>query len=95
MKDFLLNDNGDLLIKNNDLQIGFSDLQHQEHLLIAHKGSVKEFPNVGVGVENFLNDSDVDGMLSEVRAQFEGDGMTVSKLDYNEETGEIIYDANY
>lgn len=95
MKDLLLNDNGDLGIANNDLQIGYSDLQHQEHILIAQKGNFKESPDVGVGVENFINDSDIDGLLSEVRAQFEKDGMTVTRVDYDENDEELIYDANY
>ncbi|MGN6604569.1 MAG: hypothetical protein ACTHK8_19070 [Ginsengibacter sp.] len=94
MKDFLL-DGAGLMIKDNDLAVGFSDFQHQEHLLIAHKGSVKRFPDVGVGIENYDNDTEVDSMLSEIRAQFEGDGMTVKNLDYDFETGELTYDANY
>lgn len=95
MKDLVLNDNGDLGIANNDLQIGFSDLQQQEHILVAQKGSVKEFPDLGVGIENFINDSDIDGLLSEVRAEFEKDGMTVTKIDYNENDGQLNYDAKY
>ncbi len=95
MKDLILNDNGDLGFVNNDLQIGFSDLQHQEHILIAQKGSLKESPDAGVGMQNYDNDSDIDGMLSEVRAEFEKDGMDVSRIEYNEQTGELSYDANY
>ncbi len=95
MKDFLLNSNGDLDISGGDLHIGFSDLQHQEHILIAQKGSLKELPDRGVGIENFLNDSEIDEMVLEVRSEFEKDGMTVNKIKYSEETGNLDYEANY
>lgn len=95
MRDYLLDDTGDILISNNDLQTGFSDLQHQEHILIAQKGSLKEFPDRGAGIENFINDSEIDEMVSRVRIEFEKDGMTVEEINYNEQTGELNYDAKY
>lgn len=95
MIDYLLDDTGDILISNNDLQTGFSDLQHQEHILIAQKGSLKEFPDRGAGIENFINDSEIDEMVSRVRIEFEKDGMTVEEINYNEQTGELNYDAKY
>lgn len=107
MKDFLLSaapsislagttlPAGDLIIANNDLQIGFSDLQHQEHILIAQKGSLKELPDRGVGIENFINGGELDEMLNMIKVEFEKDGMAVSRIDYNEETGGLDYDATY
>lgn len=91
----ILTDGGDLGVQGGDLLIGFSDLQHQEHLLIAQKGMYKQYPDVGVGIENFLNDSEIDDMLDMVRTEFVKDGMTVTKLLYNEETKDLDYAANY
>jgi hypothetical protein len=95
MQDLLINTDGDLIYKDNDIVIGFSDFQHQEDLLIIQKGELKETPDCGVGIENFLNDGDIDGMLSEVKSQFTKDGMEVNKLKYDEATGNLNYDANY
>lgn len=95
MQDLLTDETGDLGIQGGDLLLGFSDLQHQEHLLVAQKGMYKQFPDVGVGIENFLKDSGIDEMLTEIRAEFIKDGMTVTKLNYNEQTGNLDYAANY
>jgi hypothetical protein len=96
MTDLQLNTTtNDLVLVNADLSIGISDGQQQECLLIAQKGSVKQFPDAGVGIENYLNESEIDDMLREIRFQFEQDGMVVNQLDYNEQTGQLNYDANY
>ena len=95
MKDLLLDSGGNLVIENNDFKIGTSDLQHQEHILIGQKGCLKEFPDRGVGIENFLNGEMIDEMLNMIKIEFEKDGMTVDKLSYNEQTGQLDYNANY
>lgn len=96
MKDFLVNtETGDLKISNKDLVVGWSNDQHHEHLLIAQKGSIKQFPDTGVGIENFLNDSGIDEMLREIRFQFEKDGNNLKELSFNEQTGDLKYDADY
>lgn len=95
MKDFLLNDNNDVDFGSNDLKIGVSDYQHQQHILIAQKGSLKEFPTRGVGIENYLNDGEIDEMVREIRSEFEQDGMSVNEISFDEQTGELNYDANY
>lgn len=95
MKDFLLNRYGDLDLSNGDLHIGYSNLQHQEHILIAQKGTLKQYPDRGVGIEDFVNESEIDEMVSEVRAEFQKDGMNVTRIKFIEETGQFDYDANY
>jgi len=95
MKDLLLDTNNDLILNNADLNIGVSDGQHQEHLLIAQKGSVKQFSDTGVGIENYLNESEIDAMLREVRYQFEQDGMAVNEVSYDEQQGKLNHDAKY
>lgn len=86
---------GDLAIDNGDLIVGYSDFQHQEHLLVAQKGQYKQNPDVGVGVESFLRDSEIDLMLNEVRNQFFKDGMNVKAVAYDEQTGQLTFDADY
>lgn len=95
MTDLLLDDNNDLIIDGNDLKIGFSDYQHQSLLLLLQKGELKENPLATVGIINYLRDSDIPGMLAEIRTRFVNDGMTVSNLTYDEQTGNLNYVANY
>ena len=95
MTDLLTGNNGDLQIVGNDLQAGYSDEQHKEHLLISQPGQIKEDVSIGVGIEDFLNDSDISGMLAKVREQFEKDGMEVNSISFNEQTGDLNEDAEY
>jgi len=94
MKDILIGDTG-IVIENNDMVIGYSNYQHQEHLLVQQKGELKQDPDVGAGIENYLRDDEIQEMTSEVATQFTKDGMTVNRINYNEEAGDLDYDANY
>ena len=95
MQDILLDTNNDLLIVDNDFVIGESSRQHQELLLLLAKGELKESPEATVGIADFINESEVDGMVFEIRKRYEADGMTVNSISYNETTGDLNYDANY
>lgn len=95
MTDILTDENGEVLTDNGDFVTGNSDYQHQHFLLLFQKGELKEKPDVGTGLINFLNESDIDGMLREIRIQFEKDGMEVKALGFDEQLGKLNYDANY
>lgn len=95
MKDILLDQNADLAILNGDFVVARSNEQHQEHLLVFQKGALKDLPQVGVGLENYLMDDDIDGMLREIRHQFEKDGMAVQAVAFDELTNGLTYDADY
>jgi hypothetical protein len=94
MKDLLKAGNGDLSIVGNDLAIGVSDRQHQEDLILDEKGSIKQFPDTGVGAQEFLESEDESGLLREVSLQFTADGMNVKKVAYDS-AGKLIVDAPY
>lgn len=74
---------------------GPADEQHQELLLVTKKGAWKENPLTGVGLIEYLMDNDVNGMLREVRRQFEADKMTVNSVGFDEVTGNLKFDAAY
>ena len=95
MIDILLDTNNDLLIVNNDFVIGESSGQHQELLLITEKGQIKEKPEATVGVIDYINDDEIEDMKFEIRKKFEDDGMDFKKINYNETTGDLTYDATY
>jgi hypothetical protein len=95
MKDLLLDDSMDLKIANGDFVIDRSDEQQQEVILLATEGDFKQHPDVGVGLEGFIHDEDIEGMVAKVRAQYSADGMTVNEVAYIPETGKLDYDAKY
>ena len=94
MKDLLHDTNGDLLIAGNDLVVGNSDLQHQQDLLLTEKGSIKQYPDAGVGSYKFLESEDEAGFLREIGLQFTADGMDVKELSVTAD-GKINVNADY
>lgn len=94
MTDILLDELGDLTFNNGDLVIGRSNEQHQKHILIANKGEYKEFPEVGVGIIDMLNNEAYTETLIETKKQLQYDGMSIKNVSYNEE-GKLIIDGNY
>lgn len=93
MNDLLLDENFDLQITAGDLTIGASTYQHQQCLLLADKGSFKQYLATGVGAINYLKDENPDDFLREVRQQFAADGMQVKAIAF--ENQKIKIDAKY
>lgn len=95
MRDFQLNNDLDVLLANGDFATGESNEQHMHLLLVTQKGAWKERPMVGVGIDNYLLDNNIDGMLREIRGQWTEDGVLLERLSYEEATGKIDFDGNY
>lgn len=94
MNDFKLDETGDLLIVNGDFVITDATLQHQEHIIVAQKGEYKEHPEIGVGISNILNDENPRDVITQIRRNFEYDGMEVKQLEFDAKGG-IVVDAPY
>ncbi len=94
MNDTLLDKYGDLDFTNGDLNIGYSDNQHQEHILLANKGEFREFPELGVGIDKILSDDDYIPVLIEMKKNLQYDGMTINNIKIDE-TGNLDIDGNY
>lgn len=94
MKDLLLDENGDLKIENGDFVVGKSDEQHQLDIMLAEKGEFKEFPEVGVGIQQMLSDDNFTPMLIEAKKQLEYDGMRVNDIIFKQ-GGKLIIDGKY
>lgn len=94
MKDFLLDENGDLKIENGTLVIGNCEEQNQALLLKLPKGAIKEHPGATVGIMNYLESEDPAALLLEIRQRYTDDGMVINKLGFNDE-GKLIIDAVY
>jgi len=91
MEDLLLDENGDLSFSDGDFVIGFSDEQHQQHILIANKGEYKEFPEIGVGLIGMLGDDDYTPILIEAKKNLQYDGMTVRNIKFENDGNLTIY----
>jgi len=94
MTDIILNKTGDLHIQNGDIILGYCDNQHQEHILLANKGDYKEFPELGVGINNMLNEDDYMPFLIESKKNLEYDGMKINNIKF-EENGNLNIDGYY
>ena len=92
MKDFLFKD--DLQITNGDLAIGESDNQHQEHILKAFKGEYKKTPEIGVGIEQMLNEDSPVSFIIEAKKNLEYDGMKIKNI-YFSDNDKLIIDGKY
>jgi hypothetical protein len=94
MTDILTIEN-DLQIANNDLVMGESTLQHQNHLLISVAADIKEDPLAGVGLQLFLKDeTTADGLTGVIKEKFERDGMNCKYVNIDNE-GKLVIDASY
>lgn len=93
-QDFLMDAAGNLRIENGDFVIGDATDQNIREILSSHKGEYKEYPAIGVGIEDMLNEDDYNEMLVEAKKNLEYDGMTVEELRFLED-GNLIVDAKY
>jgi hypothetical protein len=95
VKDILVDaDNFDLLIKDGDFVVGYSDNQHQEHLILAYKGYYKESPLAGVGIEMYIKSAGTAGEIQrEIKVELENDKYLVNTVTVNANYG-VYIDAN-
>jgi hypothetical protein len=90
MNDVKLNSVLDLDIANGDLVTGEATEQHQQLLLTTVKGDWKENPTIAVGLFGFLKDNDAEGLLGEIKQEFERDGMRVDSLSFDGQNVNVI-----
>jgi hypothetical protein len=75
------------------LVVGDVTYQNQAMILKAQKGEFKENPAVGAGIEDIVNDNDLQLWRKEIAEQLEADGQRIDRLVLNEK--EFILDAKY
>jgi hypothetical protein len=69
MKGILLDNDGDLMIRNGSVVIGDVDAQITEHILQAYPGAYKEVPTIGAHLAGDLNgtfDPFLEGKIKEM-----------------------------
>ncbi len=81
MIDFKLDENGDLDLSANGLASQESTLQHQADIIWAEKGWWHFSPTLGVGLQQYLNESDTfPGLVQVIRQELERDGLSVESV---------------
>ena len=92
MIDILIDE--DLEFEDGDFAIGISDKQHIKHILKAFKGEFKEFPELGVGIEQMINDDNYMDILIEAKKNLQYDGVEVKNIKFTDE-GKLNVDGRY
>jgi hypothetical protein len=86
VKDFKLDQDGDLEIKGGDFQLVESDQVHIEHILKSNKGYYFETPLLGVGIINEVNGPKTRQELKQtIRRQLVLDNYSVKEVNINED----------
>lgn len=81
-------------IVDGDFVIEESTYQHQQILLLAEKGDLKQFPTSGVASKRYLESERPDNYARAIRQEFVADGMEVTEIIFSENL-EISIDAKY
>ena len=92
MIDILIDE--DLEFEDGDFAIGISDKQHIKHILKAFKGEFKEFPELGVGIDQMINDDNYMDILIEAKKNLQYDGVEVKNIKFTNE-GKLNVDGEY
>ena len=75
------------------LSIGDVTAQNQAVILVAHKGEFKEYPTLGVGLNDIINDNNSPYWENEIAKQLQADGQRITRLSLDENG--LILEAHY
>lgn len=86
MKGILLhNKTNDIVIRNGTIAIGVTDEQNAQLIVLAEKGEFKEYPQLGVGISQFLKSTGRENeLLRTIRIQLALDGIRPKQLTYQQ-----------
>lgn len=97
VNDFLVDEDGDELIVNGDYVIGPSDSQHIDDIIISVAGAWREYPTVGVGVQEYQSGPNEEQKLRAViNQQLKADGYAdiIVLANYLDNSLDVSVDAN-
>jgi hypothetical protein len=83
MRDYKLNNSGDLDIVGGDLATGDALRDNQYLLLTTEKGGLRDHPLSTLGLLSYLNDERPEALIREVRRVMTLDGQRVRSVRYD------------
>jgi len=89
----LIQDNGgqvDIELYGGSMAVDEVTEQNQYLLLKTHQGEWKEHPIVGVGIDDLVNDHDLDKWKRAISEALEQDGQMIEKLELTTDKLNII-----
>ena len=94
-QDFLLNAfNGDILIQNGDLVVGASDDQNIYDIIFSDLGQFQQYPNIGCGITNYINGSNLYKLQLLIKAQLKSDNFNVNSINISYDAETNVFDIN-
>lgn len=85
-KDFKQDTDNDILIKNGDFFVDFSDAQHILDIVYSAPSWFKEYPACGVNIQRYLSGSGIGAELNRVlKSQLEADGYTNTNSTFTQD----------
>ncbi|HPH61998.1 MAG TPA: hypothetical protein PLN63_00020 [Paludibacteraceae bacterium] len=90
MKTGLLMDvNGDLAVSSGELVVGNTTYQNEYIILKSQRGEIKEYPLMGVGIDDIVNDHDEAGWKMKIKEHLAMDDIKVAKIFLSITTGKL------
>jgi len=90
MKTGLLMDvNGDLAVSSGEMVVGNTTYQNEYIILKSQRGEIKEYPLMGVGIDDIVNDHDEVGWKMKIKEHLAMDDIKVAKIYLNITTGKL------
>jgi hypothetical protein len=93
--DFLQNNDEDLIFSNGDFAVGDSEQQHISDIIYSAPGWFKEFPAVGVNIQQYLSGAGIsDDLNRNLKLQLQSDGYSVTTAKFIQDGENLILDTN-
>jgi phage terminase large subunit-like protein len=84
-KDFATDNSNNFILASGDFTIVESDEQHIVDIVNSAKGSWKEYPLCGVGIDNYLNSGvNQQALSNEIKTQLVRDGFGNVQIDFSD-----------
>lgn len=88
-----LNTNGDLLVTNGSLSIGEVTNQNIYLLLACGKGEWKEYPTLGIGINDAIGEENTSMLMYNIRKELVNEGLSINELKITNE--QLFINAQY
>jgi hypothetical protein len=88
-KDFVLDENFDIVFENGEIKTTQSDLQHCRLILATYRGDWSQFKNLGAGLIQILQGT-LDGRFRrEAQLQLQSDGYKMKSISFDNNSGKL------